>query len=304
MDEVRALLDRLMMTGVPMNPSVRDAMAAVDPRDFTDWDLGPFLNDRPVVFMERGLGRDKTISAPHMIATLLFHAELRSGHATLVIGAKGGYFAALIGHIMGPEGTLQLLDPSMEVLHHVKTRLSNDARIQLHHCAPDVAPSNLPPIDRVIITGRVDAPPDWISEVLCNTGFVIAPIGGAHHQRLMKLERIDGSWAPTDLGGVCFGPIDVDEDQIEVMQETGLSDMMHETTAVLEALELVDLGTIHRLRDLATDVEHADGPDEIGQLMKRASSWLEPVWPLIAMVMSGQLSESHESGTTHEDFIP
>ena len=81
-------------------------------------------------------------------------------------------------------------------------------------------------------------------------------------------------------------------------------DMMHETIAVLEALELVDLGTIHRLRDLATDVEHADGPDEIGQLMKRASSWLEPVWPLIAMVMSGQLSESHESGTTHEDFIP
>ena len=70
-------------------------------------------------------------------------------------------------------------------------------------------------------------------------------------------------------GGVCFGPIDVDEDQIEVMQETGLSDMMHETIAVLEALELVDLGTIHRLRDLATDVEHADGPDEIGQLMKR-----------------------------------
>ena len=102
MDEVRALLDRLMMTGVPMNPSVRDAMAAVDPRDFTDWDLGPFLNDRPVVFMERGLGRVKTISAPHMIATLLFHAELRSGHATLVIGAKGGYFARVDRTHHGP----------------------------------------------------------------------------------------------------------------------------------------------------------------------------------------------------------
>ena len=46
----------------------------------------------------------KTISAPHMIATLLHHLELRVGQHVLLIGAKGGYLAALIDHIVGNDG--------------------------------------------------------------------------------------------------------------------------------------------------------------------------------------------------------
>ena len=70
------LLKRLSKEGVLVPPQVKKAMLKVNLEDFTDYDVAPFFADRPVPYIETNSGNIKTISAPHMIITLLHHMEL------------------------------------------------------------------------------------------------------------------------------------------------------------------------------------------------------------------------------------
>ena len=118
MEEMRELLDRISNSGIEVPQQVRDAMCDLHLDQFTTYDFDGFFHDRPVVFMETENGGVKTISAPHMIVTLLHHLELKKGQEVLVVGAKGGYIAALIATIVGEEGHVIVIDPSEEVIRH------------------------------------------------------------------------------------------------------------------------------------------------------------------------------------------
>jgi protein-L-isoaspartate O-methyltransferase len=85
------LIERLEAAGVPLDDLTKIAMEDVDPADFTDYDLEPFWNDRPVPFLFTDFGATRTISAPHMIATLLHHLEIIEGQDIMLIGSKGGF---------------------------------------------------------------------------------------------------------------------------------------------------------------------------------------------------------------------
>ena len=86
----RRLIQRLENAGVPIDTNISAAMRSVDVGEFTDYELETFWHDRPLVFLETSKGGIKTISAPHMVATLLSHLELSEGQDVVIIGAKGG----------------------------------------------------------------------------------------------------------------------------------------------------------------------------------------------------------------------
>ena len=75
-ERTRRLIERLENAEIPVDSQISAAMHSVDISDFTDYDLEPFWYDRPLVFLETTKGGVKTISAPHMIATMLHHLEL------------------------------------------------------------------------------------------------------------------------------------------------------------------------------------------------------------------------------------
>ena len=126
----------------------------------------PFWYDRPLVFLETSKGGVKTISAPHMIAKMLYHLELAPGQEVLILGAKGGYIAALIAHIVGPEGGVVVVDPSREVVDHVRERIStvtNTCCSCQKNAATDTLSPQLPePLDRVLVTGSLESLPNWL----------------------------------------------------------------------------------------------------------------------------------------------
>ena len=76
-----------------------------------------------MVFLETPEGGVKTISAPHMIVTLLHNLELEKGQHIVIYGAKGGYISALIAHIIDEEGRVTVLDPSIDVIEHISNNL-------------------------------------------------------------------------------------------------------------------------------------------------------------------------------------
>ena len=76
MNRISDLIRRLRNSSVIVPKDVENAMKRVSVEDFTDFETEGFYNDRPVVFLETPKGGVKTISAPHMIVTLLDNLEL------------------------------------------------------------------------------------------------------------------------------------------------------------------------------------------------------------------------------------
>jgi protein-L-isoaspartate(D-aspartate) O-methyltransferase len=229
-NDIAGLLERLQAADVPLTPVIREAMSAIAVESFTNYDSEPFYYDRPLVFTETDSGGIKTISAPHMICTLLHHLELERGDEVLLLGAKGGYLAALIGHIVGPEGGVTVVDPNRQVIEHVRERLKEfdcEARFHIRKMRQlDHAPPNLPdPLNRVLVTGSLPNLPNWLENRITDGGFVIAPIGGRVAQRLLKRER-QGEWLDTDLGGVLFGPVDISETEDEATDSQQLASLL------------------------------------------------------------------------------
>ena len=92
MEGVSELLNRIEDSGMVVPVHVREAMCSLHLEQFTSYDYDCFFHDRPVVFMETKNGGVKTISAPHMIVTLLHQLELAEGQEVLILGSKGGLF--------------------------------------------------------------------------------------------------------------------------------------------------------------------------------------------------------------------
>ncbi len=252
------MLARLEAADVPMSPAIRDAMLSVDIESFSDYDPTPFYHDRPLVFTETDEGGIKTISAPHMICTLLHHLELDEGDEVLLLGAKGGYLAALIGHIVGPDGGVTVVDPNRQVIEHVRNHLRDfDSDTTFHTRkmrAINHTPPNLPsPLNRVLVTGFLTELPTWVEERVADGGFVIAPLGGRIAQRLIKREK-QGNLFDTDLGGVLFGPVDICETEAESTDSRELAGLFEDALEIGTELGVFDNDEAECLRALAAEL--------------------------------------------------
>jgi len=283
MSALGRLLRRLKTAGVPLTQPISAAMRSVDVGEFTDYELEPFFHDRPLVFLETDRGGVKTISAPHMIATMLHHLELEIGQEVLILGAKGGYIAALIAHIVGPEGGVVVVDPSREVVDHVRERLepvseTHTVRVRKMRRL-DFCPPQLPePLDRVLVTGSLRDLPAWLETRMCDGGFAVAPMGGRIAQRLVKRERVGPDWMDTDLGGVLFGPVDIADTEPEPMSAASLSELLHEGAVLGEEIGLFDVEILERLGQLASALEGL--PDDLEPLPHQERMEDEPPWAL------------------------
>ena len=275
MTEMRALLERLAAAGLSVSESIEAAMLAVNIEDYSDWEPSAFWHDHPLIFLRTESGGVKTISAPHMVVTMLGHLELELGQDVLILGAKGGYMAALISHIVGDSGSVTVVDPSRPVVEHVRERLVVSGRggngkggeIRVRKLSKiNRAPPHLPtPLQRVLITGSIREIPKWIDTRLHDGGFVIAPLGNRFGQRLIKRERQDSSRLDTDLGGVIFGPVDIAE--TESNSSVGeLADMFEEAAAIADELDALEVEDRIRLRQLSSAIR--DLPDDLPPLRR------------------------------------
>jgi protein-L-isoaspartate O-methyltransferase len=306
MTDMPALLKRLEKGGIVVPNLVKKAMIKVDVSDFTDYDVEPFFADRPIPFIETDEGGIKTISAPHMIVTLLHHLELSEGQEVVILGAKGGYIAALIAIIVGENGRVRLLDPSQLAVEHVQSRLTHWPTVESRVLeAVEIAPVAFPgDLNRVLITGQVRELPEWLSSRIVDGGFAIVPLGNTAGQHLMKIERQSEEMLSTDLGPVSFGPVDVKDSETGPMNPDELADLLELTMETCEELEMIDeqetnalLDLIASLRQLPADLPPpGDGGIPMSehpmvQLMWEASPSFLRLWPMLQMMLHPNLAQ-------------
>ena len=323
------LIQRLEVAGVPMDELTKIAMEDVNPGFFTDFDLEPFWNDRPVPFLFTGFGATRTISAPHMIATLLHHLEVIEGQDIMLIGSKGGYLAAIIDRMVGNEGTVTIVEPHEEVREYTEERLSIHQSSGLIRV---IRPNDLESIDdeskrfeRVLITGSVREIPETIEHLIVDGGFVLGPFGGPVHQRLLKKEKEGEMWLDTDLGGVVFGPMDVGESESGPLDPISLANHIEDAVDLVGGLIEIEEITSERvralilaLREMPTDLPFIDEDSTeeeilehpVVDLLMSEIDWLGPLWPIFSEFLSidiaspGSGEEMPDFLGGHEDLVP
>ena len=210
MSNLAKLLSNLKLSGIEIPKHIERAMYKVDINDFTNYDPDEFYLDRPVAFMKSQNGGIKNISAPHMIVTMLHYLELTEGQHVVIYGAKGGYLSSLVAHVIEKNGSVTVIDPSMEVVSHVSRKLIGYPTVKCYHTS-QLGENTLSKLNRVLVTGQLEILPTWLSGELEDGGFAIAPIGNRSHQILLKLEKQGDELFETDLGSVVFGPVDISD---------------------------------------------------------------------------------------------
>ena len=332
---MQALIERLKKADVEIDDKLEAALMEVDVRHFSDLDPKPFFHDRPLVFLETPTGGVKTISAPHMIASLLFNLELDTGQTVLLLGAKGGYMGAIISELVGPEGEVIILDPSLDVVEHARERLLNYSNCKVMHLEDlQISPSGIPKeLSRVLITGSLKTPPDWLSNCLLDGGFMIAPLGNSMHQQLVKRENQNGDFLDTDLGNVVFGPVDIADSEPSFPGPHELADMLEEASLIIREAFGIGKLTIAKIDDLVAnlrclpdDLEPPQitlfGDEELNQeehplvkILEAEGDWLSGLWPLLSMLFDVSMlhpgapedfdiDEDTNFSSGHQDFVP
>ena len=323
------LIQRLEAAGVPLDDLTKFAMEDVDPANFTDFDLDPFWDDRPVPFLFTGFGATRTISAPHMIATLLHNLEIIEDQDIMLIGSKGGYLAAIIDRMVGKDGSVTIIEPHEEVREYTEERLSihqssGIIRVLRPHDM-ESRDENSRSYGRILITGSVREIPETIEHMVVDGGFVLGPFGGPVHQRLLKKEKQGDVWFDTDLGGVVFGPMDVRESESGPLDPNSLANHIEDAFDLVGGLVEIEEATSERvrvliraLREMPTDLPFIDEESTEEEIMEHPVvdllmseiDWLGPLWPIFSEFLSidiaspGSEEELPDFLGGHEDLVP
>ncbi len=323
------LIQRLEAAGVPLDDLTKFAMEDVDPANFTDFDLDPFWDDRPVPFLFTGFGATRTISAPHMIATLLHNLEIIEGQDIMLIGSKGGYLAAIIDRMVGKDGSVTIIEPHEEVREYTEERLSiHQSSGMIRVLRPhdmESSDENSRSFGRILITGSVREIPETIEHMVVDGGFVLGPFGGPVHQRLLKREKQGDMWFDTDLGGVVFGPMDVGESESGPLDPNSLANHIEDAFDLVGGLVEIEEDTSERvraliraLREMPTDLPFIDEESTEEEIMEHPVvdllmseiDWLGPLWPIFSEFLSidiaspGSEEEMPDFIGGHEDLVP
>jgi protein-L-isoaspartate(D-aspartate) O-methyltransferase len=197
-DEARTrLVDELRAGGRLTSRSVEAAFRAV-PRHVFLPEIDPVsqaYQDEAFVIKtdEDGLPVSSS-SQPAIMAIMLEQLGVAEGQRVLEIGTGTGYNAALMTHLVGPEGSVVTMD--------IDPDLANRARANLVAAGyPDVivicgdggfGAREFAPYDRIIVTaGAADLAPEWLAQ-LGPGGRIALPLGLRGIQLCMALERSGG----------------------------------------------------------------------------------------------------------------
>ena len=320
MSNLAKLLSNLKLSGIEIPEHVEKAMYKVHIEDFSNYEPDDFYLDRPVAFMKSRNGGIKNISAPHMIVTMLHYLEIAEGQQIVIYGAKGGYLSALIAHIIGENGSVTVIDPSMEVVSHVSQKLIGYPTVKCYHTSK-LDENILPKLNRVLVTGQLEVLPTWLRSELEDGGFAIAPIGNRSHQKLLKLEKQGDELFETNLGSVIFGPVDISQTISDSPSPSEMAEMIEQVIEIMADTRIVEDSEKGKLYDLVAELrqlpddlpppEEFDDPSEhpMMKLMMKKGEWFVQLWPLIQAAMETRIAsfdspENYDKKSNHNDFIP
>lgn len=153
------------------------------------------------------IGHGQTISQPWVVAKMT--EAILDGAApkkVLEIGTGSGYQATILAALGMEVYTVERIG---ELLRIARKRFrSLGLNVRSKHDDGRIGWPEEGPFDAIIVTAGAPALVDALTDQLAIGGTLVAPVGGASSQSLLKLRRAaDGSIEQTDLAPVVFVPL-------------------------------------------------------------------------------------------------
>ena len=185
-----------------ISDNVIDAMKHVPRHLFVpDCSLKRAYEDHPL-----SIGKDQTISAPHMVAIMCELLELNSGMNVLEIGTGSGYHAAIISKLIG-DGHIFSIERFDSLAKKARFNLTKAGCRNVSVFVGDGTlglPENAP-FDRINVTCSAPKVPPPLLDQLKEGGRMVIPIGKIHQE--LYLVKRDGEIVMEKKMGVIFVPL-------------------------------------------------------------------------------------------------
>lgn len=176
---------------------------------------------------ERGVALSSASELP-TVAGMLKQLDVRLGHQVLEIGAGTGYNAALLRHLVGPQGSVTTIDILEQAADEAREHLAaaGFADVTVVHGDGELGVPEQGPYDRVIVTaGATDLPPAWADQ-LAPGGRLVVPLRINGLTRTVAFERVHGIWRSLDADECGFMPMrgegQIAEHNLSLRGETGV----------------------------------------------------------------------------------
>ncbi len=192
----REMVDRL-----DLSAPTAAAMRAVPRHEFVPGSRRDrAYDDRPLP-----IGDGQTISAPHMVATMVETLDLAAGECVLEVGTGCGYHAAVTSEVVGPDRVFTV-EFSTDLAQTARERLD-----RLGYGAVSVRtgdgregwPAHAP-YDAAYLTCAAPAFPDPVIDQVRAGGRLLAPLGDRRQTLVFARKRSDGTLDRAERGAVRF----------------------------------------------------------------------------------------------------
>lgn len=192
---VKALRRPGVLSGETLSPPVERALRTVPRHLFApEAELkDAYAPDGPVAIKHDVRGRrTSSLSSAHTQATMLQQAGVRPGTRVLEIGS-GGYNAALLAELVGPEGEVTTVDIDPDITERARCYLDEAGygRVRVVTADAEHGVAEHAPYDRILVTaGAWDIPPAWW-EQLAPEGRLVVPLRMRGTTRTIAFDRAD-----------------------------------------------------------------------------------------------------------------
>ncbi len=195
------LVDRLRESGI-QDESVLHAIRTVPRHLFVDEALATRAYEDTAL----PIGHSQTISQPWVVARMTEVLMESRPRKVLEIGTGSGYQGAVLAALGLEVHTVERIG---DLLRQARKRFRQlGLNVRSKHDDGNIGWSEHAPFDGILVTAAAPALVNALIDQLAVGGSLIAPVGGATSQALVKLvKRADGSIEETNLAPVVFVPL-------------------------------------------------------------------------------------------------
>lgn len=196
------LVDRLAGEGI-RDRRVLDVMRTLPRHQFID----EALASRAYEDTALPIGKGQTISQPFVVARMSEALiEHRLPQRVLEIGTGSGYQCAVLSLLVEQMFTVERIDELLRNARRRFRKLGLD-NIRSRHDDGRLGWSDEAPFDAIIVTAAGATLEPALLAQLAPQGCLVAPVGPAGRQTLMRVRAGDDGWLEENLGAVSFVPL-------------------------------------------------------------------------------------------------
>jgi len=149
---------------------------------------------------------NQTISQPYVVATMTQALSLKQSDRVLEIGTGSGYQTAILSFLARRIYTVERIRPLL-VSAENKLKALKISNVLFRHADGHLGWPEAAPFEKIIVTCQITKIPEKLKSQLKDGGILIAPVGEAGKEMLVKLTREGDEFTMSELMAVRFVPM-------------------------------------------------------------------------------------------------